>query len=544
LRVIRRSLALLLCLPFLAPALLAVEEEEAPRLLRSGSATVELPGATLRVPTFDGVAGPMFVLQPFVDHLGGELEVGPLQQRHALALGGDIAVFGPDGAAMTINDEIGMLSQAPHQLPEPPRERRPDDEEDEADPASSEDDEENPSEPPPRRDLWVPIDLLERTWGDLAGYEFDWDEASRTLTVSRRPSMDIPVSLEAIHLQGVTTLVLTFDSEPSYRIQRSPGRVVVEIAKDRLVAGGQRELPPESLVRGVRVEPERIAVELAPDTAASDYTLQAPFRLVFDVHGDTSAAPKTRPGAPARQASRPRGVRTIVIDPGHGGEETGATGAGGTHEKDLTLAIGRLLQSRLQVQLPVRVVLTRTGDETLHLDSRAAIANQYKADLFISLHLNSYHGRLAHGAETYFLSLQASDERAAEVAALENLVGEEELPESDDGDPLYDLQLILWDLAQSHHLAESQRFAKLVQEELNLTLGLTNRGVKQAPFRVLKGAAMPAVLVELGFISNPREEERLQSLDYQSELVDALVRAIVRYRSQLDSGAARGASQP
>ena len=104
-------------------------------------------------------------------------------------------------------------------------------------------------------------------------------------------------------------------------------------------------------------------------------------------------------------------------------------------------------------------------------------------------------------------------------------------------DPEFGLQLILWDLAQSYHLAESQRFATLVQEELNLTLGLRDRGVKQAPFRVLMGAMMPAVLVELGFLSNPAEEARLQDASYLTELVDSLVRAVVRFKAQVEGGA-------
>ena len=169
----------------------------------------------------------------------------------------------------------------------------------------------------------------------------------------------------------------------------------------------------------------------------------------------------------------------------------------------------------------MRVVLTRNEDAELPLDTRVAVANQQKADLFISLHLNSSPGRGAQGAETYFLNLVASDERAAQAAQAEN----------DSGDPLTDLQLILWDLAQSHHMAESQRFAGLIQEELNEALELRNRGVKQAPFRVLMGAAMPAVLVELGFLSNPQEEERLLDPLYRSRLADALVDAVSRYKA-------------
>ena len=503
-------------------------EEPVDRTLHAGSATLELPNVTLRVPTYDTVAGPLILFQPIVDSLGGDFEVGPLHQRHELTLGGLTCVFGPEGDAVTIDDQIGLLSQAPSAGPKPVEEESRDEEEAEGPPLVA-----------PRHDLFVPIDLLERTYGDLVGYDFLWDEEARILRVSRRPAQEIPVSIEAIHLQGVTTLVLTFNSQPNYRIVRNDGGVVVEIAKDRLTTGPGRTLPAGALVSRIRVEPTRIQIGLAAGTEASDYTLQKPFRLVFDIHQQTTVS--SAAGAQVRPPSRQPGVHTIVLDPGHGGDETGAVGPGGVREKDLTLALAQLLRSRLQVRLPVRVVLTRNRDETLPLDARSALANQHKADLFVSLHINSSYGRSgrsAHGAETYFLSLQASDERAAEVAAAENRSVDEaanEAAPSDDGDPLYDLQMILWDLAQSHHLAESQRFAKMIQDELNVTLGLSDRGVKQAPLRVLRGAAMPAVLVELGFISNPAEESRLQSLDYQGELVDALVRAISRYKSLVDS---------
>jgi len=183
-------------------------------------------------------------------------------------------------------------------------------------------------------------------------------------------------------------------------------------------------------------------------------------------------------------------------------------------------------------------VLTRDEDASLPLDTRSAIANQNKADLFVSIHLNSSLGSRARGAETFFLSMEASDARAAEVAAAENRAAA-----AGGEDPLYDLQLILWDLAQSYHLAASQRVAALIQEELNTTLGLRDRGVKQAPFRVLMGAAMPAVLVELGFLSNPEEEERLKDPAYRGELVEALVRAIGRYREEVDARAAAQAGE-
>jgi N-acetylmuramoyl-L-alanine amidase len=199
----------------------------------------------------------------------------------------------------------------------------------------------------------------------------------------------------------------------------------------------------------------------------------------------------------------------------------------------------------------VRVVLTRAEDANLPLDTRAAIANQNKADLFLSIHLNSSLGAGAHGAETYFLSAQATDPRAARSATAENGAapnadnapdngGGAAAPAGGDGSQ-DDLRLILWDLAQTRHLAASQRLASLIQGELNETLQLKDRGVKQAPFRVLMGAAMPAVLVELGFLSNPEEETKLQDAAYRADLVEALVRAIARYK-ELDEGPEHPAS--
>ena len=208
---------------------------------------------------------------------------------------------------------------------------------------------------------------------------------------------------------------------------------------------------------------------------------------------------------------------------GHGGEETGAEGPSGLAEKNVVLDIAKRTARLLRDRLGVEVVLTRERDMDLPLDERAAIANHQKGDLFLSIHANASHRRIASGAETYFLSLEASDERAQRAV--------EEANQGAGGDPLTDLQLILWDMAQSRHLAASQRLASLIQQELNDTLGLRNRGVKQAPFAVLMGAAMPAVLVELGFLSTPQEVERLQDPRYQNELAAALTRALVRYRA-------------
>jgi N-acetylmuramoyl-L-alanine amidase len=227
-----------------------------------------------------------------------------------------------------------------------------------------------------------------------------------------------------------------------------------------------------------------------------------------------------------------------VLDPGHGGEKEGAVSDDGTREKDLTLEIARRLKARLEKQ-GARVILTRDADGTVPLPQRAALANAEKADVFVSIHLNAMPGparQKAHGVETYFLSADASDASATAVAARENadrLAGEPEVDRSDA------VAGILADLEDTANLSESSRLAYALQDCLVRGVGTEDRGVKQAPFYVLAGARMPAVLVELGFLSHPREGRRLRSASYQEALARALAEGIAAWRSQSRRAALR-----
>jgi len=261
--------------------------------------------------------------------------------------------------------------------------------------------------------------------------------------------------------------------------------------------------------------------------------------VIVDLHkvagGGVTPVPSIVTPRPVQQAP---GIHTIVIDPGHGGKEVGAIGPGGLMEKDVTLQICRKLQDALESKLHARVILTRTDDSIVPLDQRTAIANQFKADLFLSVHMNAAVVKGAHGAETYFLSLEASDELAKKAAEVENAQGG---PTSTSGS---DLKLILWDLAQQEYLNESSRFAQDIQEEMNRITGVQSRGVKQAPFRVLVGATMPAALVEVGFITNPEEESKLTSDLFQKSVVDALTTAIQRYKTDYETRIGTNHSEP
>jgi len=276
-----------------------------------------------------------------------------------------------------------------------------------------------------------------------------------------------------------------------------------------------------------RKSPFEIIVELKnkEDTKRAETAAAAPADKTLE---PTATPPTTATETTLNQKESSRKqVKTIVIDPGHGGNESGAKGIYGTLEKDITLAVSKKLKEEIERGLKYRVVLTREADVSVPLERRAAIANNNKADLFLSIHLNGSRRVNASGSETFFLSLNATDEEARRLAYFEN--NSEELgsrvPEKD----FDDLKLILWDMAQSAYLKQSSQLAEFVQLELNELLNTRNRGVKQAPFKVLTGAACPAILVEVAFITNPEEEKLLQSEDFQSKVAEAIYRGLNRF---------------
>jgi N-acetylmuramoyl-L-alanine amidase len=265
--------------------------------------------------------------------------------------------------------------------------------------------------------------------------------------------------------------------------------------------------------------------------------------------GQPATAQPATPGPPGSELTAGYGdapsVRTVVIDPGHGGDVDvegvrgpGAKGPGGTFEKHVTLTIGRMLKSALEARLGVRALLTREDDRTVYLDERAAFANNNKADLFISLHLNASVSRSPSGAEVFFLSLDGYSPEAQRLAQREGAV----LPTATGGDRT--IEMMLWEMAQLQHLEQSAVVAGLIEQSLRARVKMSPRAIQQAPFRVLVGANMPAVLVELGFISNPDEEKLLSSQSYQRRLVDGLVDAVARYRAQLEARQPATAASP
>lgn len=223
-------------------------------------------------------------------------------------------------------------------------------------------------------------------------------------------------------------------------------------------------------------------------------------------------------------------IRVVVIDPGHGGEDTGAKGPSGISEKDITLSIALKVAEALGEMMDAKVLLTRTTDVFIPLEERTAFANSNRADIFISIHANAARSRDAHGTETFFLSMDATDEDARRLAAFENSADSASIATASVLAVADDLKDILLDLAntRSHH--ESSRLAEIVHTSMLGKTGREGRGVKQAPFTVLVGATMPAVLVEVGFISNPSEEKWLLSRKDQEKAARAIAEGIVNFR--------------
>lgn len=221
-------------------------------------------------------------------------------------------------------------------------------------------------------------------------------------------------------------------------------------------------------------------------------------------------------------------MMTVVIDPGHGGDDTGAKGPSGTDEKDITLSIALKLAGELREKLGAMVLLTRDSDVFIPLEDRTAFANANRADLFISIHVNAAANRDARGIETFFLSMESTDEDSRRLAAFENSAG----PSPEDGflEGGGDLRDILLDMAStsSHH--DSARLAEAVHMSMLGATGREGRGIKQAPFTVLVGATMPAILVEVGFISNPSEGKLLASKKEQALAASAIADGVASFR--------------
>jgi N-acetylmuramoyl-L-alanine amidase len=330
-----------------------------------------------------------------------------------------------------------------------------------------------------------------------------------------------------------------------------PPRIYIDLAGK--LAAGVKDIPiGDGLLKTARIgqyrpDTVRVVLDLGNIKDYKIFTFSDPFRIIIDVKGERREeisrpreavlSPLPSPVAkPERVEEKPKAavkrgigkIRRIVVDAGHGGHDPGASGAGGTREKDVVLQIALKLAQKLREELGLDVVLTRSTDVFLELQERTAIANKVGADLFVSIHANASLNRNSAGIETYYLNL-AKTEKAAQLAAKEN---------GTTLDKVSLLQAVLFDLMANYKLNDSALLADDVQKAVYRRVsghypGVKNLGVKQGPFYVLVGATMPSILVETAFVSNEREEERLKDPTYQETTAEGVMEGIKAYIASL-----------
>jgi N-acetylmuramoyl-L-alanine amidase len=462
----------------------------------SGQATLRTPTGSAPF-TYVEQSGHVYVsAEEVAAGLGGTLSADG--NGFKVTVGNSVAAFGPDSRYGVVRDDLIEMPVPPVTIEGKP---------------------------------FVPWQFFQGFLLKAATLDAFWDGTTRTLDVRPASREAVGVQVSVANVQGISKIVLTLSAPAEYSVVKEPLAYVVRFRTAVQAPFGEQAYEDPAIAH-VRFVGSDVRIELAaPDIVGDAYHLANPPRVVLDFRKGAPVAPgATIPLLPQRPQEAP-GIRTIVIDPGHGGREVGAVGPNGVLEKDVTLALSRKLASSLSRAVGARVVLTRDDDSVVSLDQRTALANQYNADLFLSVHLNAAVVKDAKGSETYFLSLEASDELARKAAETENASQAANAA----ADATADLRLILWDLAQQAYLDESSRFAQAIQEEMNAATSIANRGVKQAPFKVLVGATMPAALVEVGFISNPEEEAKLQTDDFQNLMVAAITRAVQRYKSDYET---------
>lgn len=389
----------------------------------------------------------------------------------------------------------------------------------------------------------VPLDFLSVALSTIHDQRIDLRRASRLLVVGDVRLPRVSATIDADPAFTRSTIEIT-PAAPA-AVTQEAGRVIVRIDADALDLAA---LPGGSgLIDRIRAgeQPNTVVIGLQagagiPRTAVA--TAGATTRVIVEVPPAASAAPAPQapdvdprlpppdPQLPDPEASAPilgasRAWRTIVIDPGHGGDDVGVRGPGGLEEKGLTLDIARRLEAMIESRLGLRVVLTREDDRTLGIDERAAVANNGKADLLLSLHVNGSRSTTPAGAEVFYLQLDRESEEVVRAAAIEGVA----LPALGGGTRRLDL--IPWDLAQARHLEASAILAATLQEELARQVPMSPQPIRQAPVRILAAANMPAALVEVAYLTNPAQEARLRTDDFKVGVAQAIFSAIVRFRA-------------
>jgi N-acetylmuramoyl-L-alanine amidase len=409
-----------------------------------------------------------------------------------------------------------------------------------------------------RSNRWlVPVEFISRALAPIYDARLDFRPASHLLVIGDLLVPRVIARYDAAPASLRVTLEIT--PRATANVTQEQGRLLVRVEADALDASLPQP-PQQQLLTGIRTtEPNTIQMDLGPrfstlrtspptsSGAAAVFTIELVAAPVETSSAAASPNAPTAPTAPAAPnaagapnlstaplpvfgvASQPT-IRTIVIDPGHGGEDNGMKGTAGAQEKDLTLSVARRVKATIEGRLGMRVLLTHEGGGAMDANARAAIANNNKADLFISLHANGSPRPALRGAVIYTLSLDRVGEDARRQSEADKAV----LPVFGGG--AREVALVEWELAQAAHLDESNAFAGIVEQKLRATAGLPSITLLRAPMRNLAGTNMPAVLIEMGYLSNTDEERLLTSADFQNSVAVALTEAVAAFRDHIERG--------
>ncbi len=391
-----------------------------------------------------------------------------------------------------------------------------------------------------RRDnrWYVPVDFLPQALSSAINTRLDLRRNMRLVIVG---DMRVPRIVARVDA-GSTNVAVTFEVTPNTesKVTAQQGRLIVQFDADALELSVPL-VPQQGFLTGITPgdTPQTITLTLGPRYAMHRVTTSqadaGSGRVTIDLLPATtdaapapapSPAPDTRLVIPTQGPST--GLRTVVIDPGHGGDELGTQGAKGTLEKEITLSVSRRLRTLIESRLGLKVFLTREDDRTLGLDERSAFANNHHADVLLSIHANYAVRPSLKGAEVYYLTVERADEEARKKADASSTT----LPALGGGSRAIDL--ILWETAQARYLEQSAALAGFIEQSLATRVTMSPRAVQQAPFRVLVGANMPAALVEIGYLSNAEQETELTTGAYQDQVAQALLDALVKFRSLLE----------
>ena len=337
-----------------------------------------------------------------------------------------------------------------------------------------------------------------------------------------------------------TRVVFDLDAKVAYRVFElaGPDRVVIDMQHTRLATDIRRPSRPDRLLRRIRSAPRkngglRVVLDLERPSHSRSFLLepnkQYGHRLVVDVYPKGAAGKSGAAASSAKQAARagPRDI-VVAVDAGHGGEDPGAVPRAGVHEKDVALAISRELKKAIDAREGMRAILTRKADYYVGLRKRTELAREAGADLFVSVHADAFRDSSVRGASVYILSPRgASSEAARWLAKRENeadLVGGVSLDSKDEG-----LATVLLDLSQTAALRESAKVGQRVLSELRRVGPVHKRWVERAGFMVLKAPDIPSILVETGFITNPRDQRRLHDPAERRAIAGAIAKGIARH---------------